>query len=88
MNSKALTTYEEWQHAVRRHDEQLRDARRRGFSPTQVRDMTQGTLFALDGAFARYKQAEAEPEHGAADLLEAALRALVKPLTDGHGSIH
>jgi hypothetical protein len=45
-------------------------------------------LLALDVAFARYKDAEAEPEHGAADSLEAALRALVKPFPDGHGSIH
>ncbi|HEY1947112.1 MAG TPA: hypothetical protein VGG97_08910 [Bryobacteraceae bacterium] len=81
------TAYEEWQRAVRRHDERLRDVRRCGFSPTQICDMTQGTLLALDVAFARYKAAEAEPE-GAADLLEAALRALVKPFPDGHGSIH
>jgi hypothetical protein len=88
MNSKVRTAYEEWQRAVRRHDERLRDVRRCGFSPTQIRAMTQGTLLALDVAFARYKAAEAEPEHGAADLLEAALRALVKPFPDGHGSIH
>jgi hypothetical protein len=88
MNSKVLTTYEEWQRAVRQHDERFRDARRRGFSPSQIRDMTQGTLLALDVAFDRYKQAQAEPERGAADLLEAALRALAKPFPDGHGSIH
>jgi hypothetical protein len=88
MNNKVRTAYEEWQCAVRRHDEQLREARRCGFSPTQIRDMTQGNLLALDVAFARYKQAEAEPEHGAADLLEAALRALIKPFPDGPGSIH
>jgi hypothetical protein len=53
-----------------------------------MRDMTEGTLLALDAAYDRYKKAQAEPDHGAADLLEAALRALAKPFPDGHGSIH
>jgi hypothetical protein len=88
MNSRVRTRFEEWQSAVRSHEEQLRDARRRGFTPNEVRNMTQGTLLALDMAFARYKQAEAEPEHGAADLLETALRALVKPLPEGHGFVN
>jgi hypothetical protein len=88
MTSKVRTTYEEWQRAVRLHDERLRDARRRGFSSTQIRSMTQGMLLAVDVAFARYKQAEAEPQRGAADMLDAALRALAKPLSDASGSVN
>ena len=88
MNNKVRTTYEEWQRAVRLYDEQLRDARRRGLSAIQIRDLTQGYLLAVDVAFARYKQAEAEePGEKATDLLEAALRALKKPLPEGNGLI-
>jgi hypothetical protein len=82
MNSRVRSAYETWQLAVRRHDEQLRDARRRGFTPMQIRNMTQGALLALDVAYARFKKAEAEPEHEDADLLDAALRALAKPLPE------
>ena len=88
MNTTVRSTYEAWQRAVREHDEQLRDLKRRGFTATQIREMTMGTLMTLDLAFARYKKAEAEAEHGAADLLEAALRALVKPLPEDRGSVH
>jgi hypothetical protein len=88
MNSKVRERYDEWQRAVRKHDEQLRNARRLQLSPTQIRNMSMGMLLAVDGAFARYKQAKDESEHGTPELLEAALRALQKSAPEGPGSIH
>jgi hypothetical protein len=84
MNKKVHSTYEAWQSAVRQHQEQVRNAHGRGLSPIQNREMTEKALFAVDAAFARYKKAQAEPEHrNGGDLLEAALRALTLPLPEG-----
>jgi hypothetical protein len=89
MNSRVRTTYQEWQNAVHRHHEQLRDARRRGFTPTQIQETTQGALLAVDAAYERHKQAEEEQERGdATDMLEAALRSMSKPVPEGQGSVH
>jgi hypothetical protein len=89
MNSRVRTTYQEWQNAVHRHGEQLRDARRRRLTPIQIREATQGTLLAVDAAYERHKQAEAEQERGdATDMLEAALRAMSNALPKDQGSVH
>ncbi|HMF75530.1 MAG TPA: hypothetical protein VK604_07690 [Bryobacteraceae bacterium] len=76
MNSKVRANYDLWQGAVRKHEEMIRNARGNGLTPSQVHNMSTVYLVAVDVAFARLKQAEAEPERGPAELLKAAVRAL------------
>ena len=69
MNNKVRAAYDEWQSAVRQHQEQVRNAR----CGTQTHEMTGKSLFAVDAAYARYKQVQAEPNHEMGDLLDALL---------------
>jgi hypothetical protein len=74
MTSKVRLRYEEWQTAVSRHEEEVRNARRHDLSPRQSREMAQKALFVVDTAFARYKEAQAEPDHESDDLPDASVR--------------
>jgi hypothetical protein len=50
---------EEWQRAVREHEQIARDARRRGLSPQEFQQIGKAYLMRIDTAYSRLKMAEA-----------------------------
>ncbi len=50
---------EDWQRAVREHEQIARDARRRGLSPQEFQKIGRAYLLRVDAAYARLKMAEA-----------------------------
>ena len=55
---------EDWQRAVREHDQVARDARRRGLSPQEFQKIGRAYLQRIDAAYARLKMAEAQQPIG------------------------
>jgi len=51
---------EDWQRAVREHEQVARDARRRGISPQEFQKIGRAYLQRIDAAYARLKMAEAK----------------------------
>ena len=78
-NKTVRALYDEWQKAVRKHAELLRDTRGRGMAPWQIQKLSKGLLVEVDAAYARLRAAEAQPNPGgAAAQMEAALRSLTQ----------
>jgi hypothetical protein len=50
---------EDWQRAVREHEQIARDARRRGISPQEFQKIGRAYLLRVDAAYTRLKMAEA-----------------------------
>lgn len=50
---------EDWQRAVREHEQIARDARRRGISPRDFQQIAKAYLMRIDVAYSRLKMAEA-----------------------------
>jgi hypothetical protein len=50
---------EDWQRAVREHEQVARDARRRGISPQEFQKIGRAYLLRVDAAYTRLKMAEA-----------------------------
>jgi hypothetical protein len=50
---------EDWQRAVREHEQIARDAKRRGLSPQEFQKIGRAYLLRVDAAYARLKMAEA-----------------------------
>ncbi len=75
MNSKVSVLYEEWQCAVRKHEELMRSARQLSLTPAQVEEISRACLVAVDATFAKLKQAEHELAPGPAELLRPAMGA-------------
>ena len=55
---------EDWQRAVREHEQVARDARRRGLSPQEFQKIGRAYLQRIDAAYARLKMAELKPAIG------------------------
>lgn len=50
---------EDWQRAVREHEQVARDAKRRGLSPQEFQKIGRAYLLRVDAAYTRLKMAEA-----------------------------
>jgi hypothetical protein len=68
MNTEVRNRHEEWQAAVRKHHEMVRNARNEGLSHVQVQNLGKTLLLAVDVSFARLKGAEADQGPGPARL--------------------
>ena len=55
---------EDWQRAVREHEQVARDARRRGISSQEFQKIGRAYLQRIDAAYARLKMAEAKQPIG------------------------
>ena len=55
---------EDWQRAVREHEQVARDARLRGLSPQEFQKISRAYLQRIDTAYARLKMAEAQSPIG------------------------
>ena len=51
---------EDWQRAVREHEQVARDARRRGINPQEFQRIGKAYLMRVDAAYSRLKMAEAQ----------------------------
>ena len=58
---------EDWQRAVREHEQVVRDARRRGLSPQEFQKIGRAYLQRIDAAYARLKMAELKPAIGSCE---------------------
>jgi hypothetical protein len=75
-NKRVLALHEEWQRAVRKHTELLRDTRSRGLAAWQIQKVSKGALVEVDAAYARLKAAEAQPGLDAPHQMGAALQSI------------
>jgi hypothetical protein len=53
---------QDWQRAVREHEQVARDARRRGLSPQEFQKIGRAYLLRVDIAYSRLKMAETKPK--------------------------
>jgi hypothetical protein len=53
---------QDWQRAVREHEQVTRDARRRGISPREFQKIGKAYLLRIDIAYSRLKMAETKPK--------------------------
>jgi hypothetical protein len=53
---------QDWQRAVREHEQVARDARRRGLNPQEFQKIGRAYLLRVDIAYSRLKVAETKPK--------------------------
>jgi hypothetical protein len=58
-DSNVQTLQENWQQAVRDHEQVTREARRRGLSAQEFQKIARAYLLRVDSAYSRLKMAEA-----------------------------
>jgi hypothetical protein len=56
------TLQQDWQRAVREHEQVARDARRRGLSSQEFQKIGRAYLLRVDIAYSRLKMAETKPK--------------------------
>lgn len=61
-NANIRTLYEQWQSAVEAHSEMMRTGKMSGLTARELDELGQAYVLRIDAAFARLKQAEAEPQ--------------------------